>query len=52
MDAYTIANISNSEQDTYAGEKYVLMWILKKFWVPKLESRAVDTEKAAGRDYV
>ena len=40
-------NISNSEQDTYAGKKVRIDVDTEEVQVPKLESGAVDTEKAA-----
>ena len=47
MDPYKIANISNSEQDTYAGKKVRIDVDTEEVQVPKLESGTVDTEKAA-----
>ncbi|MCH1981324.1 hypothetical protein MCG98_01875 [Ruminococcus sp. OA3] len=47
MDAYKIADISNSEQDTYAGKKVHIDVDTEEVQVPKTESGAVDTVKAA-----
>ena len=47
MDAYKITDISNSEQDTYAGKKVHIDVDTEEVQVPKLESGAVDTVKAA-----